>query len=71
MQEWKNGERIKGKTIVCGHFHTSWGHYYLHNIGSEWDRSTACFEPFEDKGIIALDACTAYTHKVNCLVFNA
>ena len=28
----------------------------------------AHFEPFKDKGIIAIDACTAYSEKVNCLV---
>ena len=31
----------------------------------DWERS---FEPFVDDGIIALDACTAYTEFCNCVV---
>ena len=70
------------KTIICGHFHTSWGHCHLHGKGPEFDEDVeifenlfgksniehAHFEPFKDKGIIAIDACTAYSEKVNCLV---
>ena len=28
----------------------------------------ACYEPFEDKGIVAVDACTAVSGKVNVVV---
>ncbi|MBQ9779347.1 MAG: metallophosphoesterase [Clostridia bacterium] len=56
------------KTIVCGHFHTSWGHAHINKDGSEWGED-AKFSPFEAEGILALDACTAYSHKVNCRVF--
>ena len=72
MEKWSQGEIILDKTIVCGHWHTSWGHAYLHNNGVEWDDEyyenypTAFFTPFIDKNIIALDACTAYSNMVNC-----
>lgn len=51
----------KEKTIVCGHFHTSWGH-------SIFEGKRDDFSPYYDKGIIAIDGCTAYTHTVNCIV---
>ena len=70
MQAWEDGARIRGKTIWCGHWHTSWGHAYLHNNGVEFpDKGgKAHFSPFIDKGIIAMDACTAFSHKVNCIM---
>lgn len=59
------------KTIVCGHWHCSYGHHLksikTDNWISEFDED-ACFEPFYDTGIIAIDACTAHTGKVNVLV---
>ena len=69
MNMWENPRnRVEGKTIICGHYHTSWGHAYLHDDGFEWGKDVAKFEPFIDDGIIAIDACTAYTGKVNCIV---
>ena len=76
MDAWSHGIKIEGKTIFAGHWHTSWGHAYLHNFGVEWGNPysmslanrVAHFEPFEDDGIVAMDACTAYSHKVNCKV---
>lgn len=68
MQEWNNGWRLDGKTIVCGHWHTSFGNYYYHGEGSGEFEKDSCFEPFIDYGIIALDACTAFSKKVNILV---
>ena len=65
MLDWKNGITIKDKTIVCGHWHTSFGNFRYHNKGSGEFTDDACFDVFEDKGIIALDACTAHTHKIN------
>jgi len=69
MYAWSMGIVEKGKTIVCGHYHTSWGHSRLHKDGPEFDKqnSKAKFEPFIDKGIIAIDACTAYSGLVNIL----
>ena len=69
MDAWNQGVKIDGKTIVCGHFHTSWGHCNLHHDGSEFD-DDAKFDPFVDNGICAIDGCTAHSHKVNCVVFD-
>lgn len=67
MEQWHNGNTFKDKTIVCGHWHCSYGNSKYHGIGSEFGKD-ACFEPFKDKGIIALDACTTLTKKVNVIV---
>lgn len=69
MLEWKKGYRLKDKTIVCGHFHTSWGNSYLHDKGSEFEED-ACFDTFIDDGIVCLDGCIAYSGKVNCYVID-
>ena len=76
MDAWNQGVRIDGKTIYCGHWHTSWGHSKLHKNGPEWDNKystnpehrKAHFEPFYDEGICAVDACTVYSKKVNIVV---
>lgn len=74
---WENGMEmahfkltVPDKTVVCGHWHTSWGHSKYHNDGDEWDGSSANFNPYFDEGIIAIDACTAYTKMVNVVVFD-
>ena len=75
MSAWARGARLEGRTIVCGHFHSSWGHSHLHQDRKEfpqknrkdWQKS---FEPFVDEGIIAIDACTPYTGFCNCLVLD-
>lgn len=58
----------QGKTVVCGHWHTSYGWSEFRGR-SEWGPD-AEFIPFIDNGIIAIDACTAYTKMVNVVVFN-
>lgn len=71
---WLNGMEMAmdgfgiEKTIVCGHFHTSWGHAIQDKTFNEFGEG-ANFSPFyyEDK-LIAIDACTAYSGKVNVLV---
>lgn len=73
MDMWNKGVREPDKTIVCGHWHCNWGNAYLHNDGKEWPQpgesdAIVNFNPFVDKGIIALDGCTAYSGKVNCIV---
>lgn len=60
----EHGVRIPGKTIVCGHWHTSFGHKLVGNSKN----SAEDFSPFYADGIIALDACTAYSKQVNCIV---
>ena len=76
MEAWNQGMKIDGKTIFCGHWHTSYGHAKFEGDGVEFPnpRSTnpehrrANFDPFVAEGIVAMDGCTAYTRKVNCYV---
>ena len=70
MASWKMGATIRGKTIVCGHFHTSFGNYKYHKKGSGEFETDSDFSPFVDKGIIALDSCVAWTKQINVLVIN-
>ncbi|MDY2735892.1 metallophosphoesterase [Intestinibacter sp.] len=73
MEAWKKGEVLKGKTVVCGHWHCSWGWSHIDQARPEfppknrkdWEKS---FEPYIKEGIIALDACTAYSGICNCIV---
>lgn len=78
---WLNGMEMAhnhkviepGKSIVCGHWHCSWGWAHIKQDRKEfpqknkkgWEKS---FEPYMEEGIIALDACTAFSGKVNCVV---
>lgn len=61
------GLYLKNKTIIVGHWHASWGHSQFEGK-PEWGEG-ADFSPYyyEDK-LIAIDACTAHTGKVNVLV---
>ena len=63
----KEGIRAEGKTVVCGHWHASYGHSKFEGRGSEWGED-ADFSPFYAEGIVALDACTAGSRIVNCIV---
>ena len=84
VTDWRNGDWNKArwlngmeaahhgvtepeKTIVCGHWHCSFGHAQYENDGCELDRS-ANFNPYYAQGIIALDACTPLSGKVNCIL---
>lgn len=70
----KNDEYKEKKTIVCGHFHTSYGHSVYHHLGKDilddLKLKNCHFEPFVDDGIIGLDACSALSHKMNLLVID-
>lgn len=83
MDMARNGFIIPDKTIVCGHWHCSYGHYMVakDEAKKNGDNEFFCnapeyymfgeeanFSPFYDEGIIAIDACTAYTKKVNVIV---
>ena len=74
MDMWRNPKnRVEGKTIVCGHWHCSYGWSHIRQERKEWPQKNRkdwldSFEPFVDDGIAAIDACTAYTGKVNVLV---
>lgn len=52
------------KTIVCGHWHTSYGHYYF----GDPPKQQGNYTPFCRDTIIALDGCTALSGIVNCIV---
>ena len=54
------------KTIVCGHWHSSWPRMYF-NGEDQWG-DNANFSPYYMDGLIGIDACTAYSGKVNCIV---
>lgn len=71
---WYNGMEAahkgiieEGKTIVCGHRYCSFGHCYYENDGEELGESSN-FNPYYAKGIIAIDACTAFSGLMNCIV---
>ena len=55
-----------GKTIVFGHWHTSWPRH--HWEGKSEFEDDADFSPYFGKDFIGIDACTAHTGKVNVLV---
>ena len=57
----------EGKTVVFGHFHTSWARKHLHNE-DEWGED-ANFDVYYGDNYIALDSCVAYTDRLNCIVF--
>lgn len=71
MEEWSKNYTLPEKTVVCGHWHTSWGWSHLRRQYKEWNpKSKTCFKPFIDNGIVALDACVAYTSKLNVVVID-
>ncbi len=61
MAAVKQGGEIPGKTVVCGHFHTAWGHEVYYG-------KKEVYLPLRDDGILALDACTVCSRRVNCVV---
>ena len=67
MKVWSDGVKEPGKTIWCGHWHTSWGHSIINKECSEFGED-AIFTPFKAEGICAMDACTVHSHFVNCEV---
>lgn len=69
---WYNGmdaaqSASEEKTVVCGHWHASYGHSKYEHKGSEFGPD-ADFSPYYDPGMIALDACTAHSNRINILV---
>lgn len=76
MHMWADGVKLADKTVVCGHWHSSWGNCHIHgDVDEEFpknrydeDKMTEAFKPFIDDGIIAIDGCTAYSGRVNCVV---
>ena len=74
MARWTNGMLAhhsgvweSGKTIFCGHWHTSFAHSRYEGKGPEFGPGED-FSPYIAEGITALDACTAHTGKVNVVI---
>ena len=73
MECWKQGVVEPGKSIICGHWNCSyyWSHIkqrypeYPDRNKKDFDKS---FQPAIDSGLVALDACTAYSKKVNVFI---
>ena len=68
----KNGF-LADKTIICGHWHCSYGHMLdsikTDNWLSEFEEN-AVWDPYYGSGFIAIDRCTAHTRKINVLVID-
>ena len=56
------------KTIVCGHWHCSAFWHKLDETKYDEFGEKANFEAFVTREVIALDACTAYSKKINVVV---
>lgn len=67
MEAARQGVIEPNKTIVCGHWNCSYGHAKIEGKGKERG-ANADYSPYYGKGIIALDACTILSKKVNCIV---
>ncbi len=77
--EWDKARWVNGidaaqtcnekKTVVCGHWHASYGHFRYEHKGSEFGED-AVFSPYYGPGVIAVDACTAYSKTVNVVVID-
>lgn len=57
---------VPDKTVVCGHWGTSFGHRMKSNFSRYEDEKNHA--PYYDTGIIAIDATTALSGIVNCIV---
>ncbi len=62
QQPYQGGVMLEGKTIVCGHRPS--------RFGSQFDssREPDCSEPFYGEGVIAIDAGTVNSGRVNVIV---
>ena len=67
VENYKAGLIVPNKTLVFGHWHCSdfWAHLDPKKYGSY---KTERFDPYITKDIIALDACTVLSGKVNVVV---
>lgn len=76
MYQAKQGCIIDGKTIFCGHWHTSYGNVRREKPGltdAEYSKlefeNDKTFGIFSDEGITALDSCITFTNRMNVYVF--
>lgn len=76
MEMWKNPKyRVEGKTVIVGHWHCSYGWSHIDQKYKEFPQLSHkdfqySFQPWIKDGIIALDACCAYSGKINCIVLD-
>lgn len=56
-----------GKTIVFGHYHTSY-QYALDGKCPEWNKDKSIFDPYYGDDFIGIDGCVAFSGKCNCVV---
>lgn len=74
MEKWRNpNNRLCGKVVVVGHWHCSYGWSHIDQKYKEFPQPSHkhfqySFRPWIRGGIIALDACCAYSGKLNCIV---
>lgn len=70
---WLNGMEMVDqgfgieKTVVVGHYHSSWGRAQFEGKPEFGEGSDFAPYYYKDK-LIAIDACCAYSGKINCLV---
>lgn len=76
FSQYKAGLYPEGKCIVFGHWHCSYGHSHLDFETPEWPQKNqplkweAAFKPWIKDNAIGIDACCAYSGKINCVVFD-
>ena len=71
---WHNGIKVgcehhvlePGKTIVCGHFSTSYAHCNIEHASPEYG-ADADYSPYYGYGIIAIDGSVAHSGRLNCI----
>ncbi len=67
MDAQNDGVIESEKTIICGHYRCSYGHRWYEGKGSE-SGEDADFSPYYARGIIAIDASTVHSNKMNCII---
>lgn len=75
--EWQNARWYNGidtvrtcmeeKTILCGHWHTSYGHWKYEGKRTEFGPD-ADLSPYKAPSIVALYVCTAFSRQANVIV---
>ena len=70
---YRRGAIIPNKTIVCGHWHTSWWRSHIKQTMKEFPQKNqdgweGAFYPVFEDGICALDSCCAYSGFLNCVI---
>ena len=59
--------KVPGKTVVCGHVRSVWGHANINGTCNEWDKNVDR-TPFFADGVIGIDGTCFVSGIVNCLI---